>query len=111
MTMCKLRAQNPVAHQPKLFSQTRVSLSLSLFSFLVKIDLTRHAKNVPQGQRGRVRGEREKEREEREGYTLGLFAINIYAEELYSFIEKRSDPRRPRKSSHFFVPLPPIHDV
>lgn len=29
MTMCKLRAQNPVAHQPKLFS-TRLSLSVSL---------------------------------------------------------------------------------
>ena len=126
MTMCKLRAQNPVAHQSKL-SSTRVSgrRRLALLSF-PRQDRTRHAKNVPQGQRAGqsdVKREREREREsgKREGksYThgarysrlqpVGLFAINIYAaavqHESRSFIEKRNDPRRSREST------PPNKDV
>lgn len=61
MTMCKLRARNPVAHQPKLFSAPS-SAPPRRSSSLAGADLTRHARNVPQGQ---SRRETEPEREEK----------------------------------------------
>lgn len=54
MTMCKLRAGNPVAHQPKLFSSPSTS-SGPLRRSPCGTDLTRHARNVPQGQTRRER--------------------------------------------------------
>lgn len=59
--MCKLRARNPVAHQPKLFSAPS-SAPPRRSSSLAGADLTRHARNVPQGQ---SRRETEPEREEK----------------------------------------------